>query len=72
MNSYVIIRREYSYLEPLVRSVFADADDVTVLIDRRAKDRQAVPSLHESTTAGNGSDRRASTPMLDILINVQA
>lgn len=72
MNSYVIIRREYSYLEPLVRSVFADADDVTVLIDRRAKDRQMIPSLSEDMAIRNGGDRRLSAPMLDILINVQA
>lgn len=72
MTSYVIIRREYSYLEPLIRSLFQEAEDVKVLIDRRSEERpaEAAPVLDlESRTP---TERRASTPMLDILINVES
>ena len=72
MTSYVIIHREYSYLEPLVRSMFDDAPDVTVLIDRRSKDRGGSPGSSEEVGQSGAADRRASTPMLDILINVES
>ena len=71
MNSYVIIRREYSYLEPLVRSMFHDAEDVTVLIDRRSEDRPDTAQPGAATAHPNGLERRSSQPMLDILINVE-
>lgn len=67
MNSYVIIRREYSYLEPLVRSMFEDAEDVTVLIDRRSEDRSTTTTL-DTTTAF--PERRSAKPMLEVVINV--
>ena len=70
MNSYVIIRREYSYLEPLVRSIFADADDVSVLIDRRSEERGDTAAGPAEKEARSTVERRSSTPMLDILINV--
>ncbi len=71
MTSYVIIRREFSYLEPLIRSVFDDAQDVKVLVDRRGEDRResAPPEEGDRRRPGN---RRASTPMLDILITVES
>ncbi|RPI06925.1 MAG: hypothetical protein EHM71_11405 [Zetaproteobacteria bacterium] len=72
MTSYVIIRREYSYLEPLIRSIFEEAEDVRVLIDRRSSEerRDAQPSSAGSERPST-PDRRASAPMLDILINVE-
>ena len=70
MTSYVIIRREYSYLEPLIRSIFEDAEDVKVMIDRRVDDRREA-SPPEEGDRRNPANRRSSTPMLDILINVQ-
>jgi hypothetical protein len=70
MNSYVIIRREYSYLEPLVRSMFENAEDVTVLIDRRSEDRSGTPPSGIATERTDAIERRSSKPMLDILINV--
>jgi len=72
MTSYVIIHREYSYLEPLIRSIFEEAEDVKVLIDRRSEERpeHAVPPKHVERP--NSTDRRASAPMLDILINVES
>ena len=39
MTSLVIIQKEYSYLEPLVRSIFEEAEDVTILIDRRGGEK---------------------------------
>ena len=70
MTSYVIIRREYSYLEPLIRSIFEDAEDVKVMIDRRKDDRREA-SPPEEGDRRHPANRRSSTPMLDILINVQ-
>jgi hypothetical protein len=72
MTSYVIIRKEYSYLEPLIRSMFEEAEDVRVLIDRRSSEerRDAQPSSADSERQST-PDRRASAPMLDILINVE-
>jgi hypothetical protein len=72
MTSYVIIRREYSYLEPLIRSMFEDAPDVNVLIDRRSEDRREPPAPPTEAERRSSTDRRASTPMLDILINVES
>jgi hypothetical protein len=72
MTSYVIIRREYSYLEPLIRSMFEDAPDVKVFIDRRSEDRREPPTPLTDGERRSSTDRRASTPMLDILINVES
>jgi hypothetical protein len=71
MTSYVIIRREYSYLEPLIRSMFEDASDVNVFIDRRSEDRREPPATPAEGERRGPTDRRASTPMLDILIDVE-
>jgi hypothetical protein len=72
MTSYVIIHREYSYLEPLIRSIFEEAEDVKVLIDRRFAERAEHAPSSESLEHRNSADRRASAPMLDILINVES
>ena len=69
-TSYVIIRQPYSYLEPVVHSMFEGAEDMRVIVDRRFHERrqavaQSVPNRRNSRT-----DRRMSSPMLDILINV--
>lgn len=71
MTSYVIIRREFSYLEPLIRSLFEEAEDVKVLIDRRTGDRREDTPPEEGDRRRPGN-RRASTPMLDILITVES
>ena len=39
--SYVIIRQPYTYLEPVVRSVFEGAEDVRVVTDRRHHERRS-------------------------------
>ena len=70
-TSYVIISKDYSYLEPVIRSMFDRAEDVMIIVDRRTStlrndayvterqvDRRFVP------------ERRVSVPMLDILISV--
>jgi hypothetical protein len=70
--SYVILRKEYAYLEPIVRSMFDEAQDVRVLVDRRWHERRRAS---DPVPVGNRrmvSDRRMAAPMLDILINVEA
>lgn len=69
--SYVIIRREYSYLEPLIRAIFENAPDVNVFIDRRSENLPDGSARTTKCERRSSSDRRGSTPMLDILINVE-
>jgi hypothetical protein len=70
MTSLVIIQKEYSYLEPLVRSIFEEAQDVTILIDRRSGESRDTETAVGDAERRAPSERRSSTPMLDILINV--
>jgi hypothetical protein len=70
MTSLVIIQKDYSYLEPLVRSIFEEAEDVTILIDRRGGGSQTVSAPSPESERRVASERRSSAPMLDILINV--
>jgi hypothetical protein len=70
MTSLVIIQKEYSYLEPLVRSIFEEAQDVTILIDRRGGENRTASPLSPESERRVASERRSSAPMLDILINV--
>jgi hypothetical protein len=70
MTSLVIIKKEYSYLEPLVRSIFEEAHDVTILIDRRSGESRGTETAPEGVERSTASERRSSAPMLDILINV--
>ena len=70
MTSLVIIKKEYSYLEPLVRSIFEEAQDVTILIDRRSGESRGAETAPEDVERNTASERRSSVPMLDILINV--
>jgi hypothetical protein len=70
MTSLVIIQKEYSYLEPLVRSIFEEAEDVTILIDRRGGENRPTSSFFPESERRVASERRSSAPMLDILINV--
>ena len=70
MTSLVIIQKDYSYLEPLVRSIFEEAEDVTILIDRRSGESRTDSTLSPESERRVASERRSSAPMLDILINV--
>lgn len=72
-KSYVIIHNAYTYLEPVIRSMFAEAEDVQIVVDRRFRDRRQGSAGHVTTDKRRlVSDRRLSSPMLDILINVEA
>lgn len=70
MTSLVIIQKEYSYLEPLVRSIFEGAEDVTILIDRRGGENRTASTFSPESETRVLSERRSSALMLDILINV--
>ena len=70
--SYVIIHKPYSYLEPVVRSMFEEAEDVRVLVDRRFHERRQVSVFLGVKDLRKHLDRRRSTPMLDILISVDS
>jgi hypothetical protein len=69
-SSYVVIQREYSYLEPAIRDTFQDAADVQVLTDRRFMERRKSHKDDAPSDRRAVRDRRLSSPMLDILINV--
>jgi hypothetical protein len=69
-TSYVIIHKPYDYLEPVVRSMFGEAQDVKVLVDRRYHERRRVSAGSRMSNRRKQRDRRQTAPMLDILINV--
>ena len=69
-TSYVIIHKPYTYLEPVVRSMFAEAEDVKVIVDRRLHERRQGPASLGVDNRRKRRDRREAAPMLDILINV--
>ena len=69
-TSYVIIHQPYTYLEPVVRSMFAEAEDVKVIVDRRFQERRQGPASLGIDNRRKRRERRQAAPMLDILINV--
>ena len=71
-TSYVILRKEYTYLEPVVRSMFEEAMDVRVIVDRRWHERRRTSDPVPAGNRRTVKDRRMAAPMLDILINVEA
>ncbi len=70
MGSYVIIHKSYRHLEPVVREIFEGAEDVHVVVDRRWHERRQVGAGGNPGNRRRLPDRRASAPMLDILINM--
>ena len=67
--SYVIIHKDYSYLEPVVRAKFEGAEDIKVVVDRRLSEH--VEDAGRPPVARRFvPQRRASVPMLEILLNV--
>jgi len=71
-SSYVILRKDYAYLEPVVRSMFEEANDVRVIVDRRWHERRQTAEAALTSNRRRVRDRRVAAPMLDILINVEA
>jgi hypothetical protein len=71
-KSLVIIRPPYTYLEPVVRSMFDGAEDIGIIVDRRFHERRKAGLPGEPNRRRPTSERRASTPMLDIVIDVDA
>ena len=69
-TSYVIIHKPYTYLEPVVRSMFEEAEDVKVIVDRRFHERRRASASSRISNRRKPRDRREAAPMLDILINV--
>lgn len=69
-TSYVIVHKPYDYLEPVVRSMFEEAQDVKVIVDRRYHERRRVSASSRVSNRRKQRDRRQTAPMLDILINV--
>ncbi len=70
-TSCVIIREPYSYLEPVIRSMFEGAQDVSILVDRRSHERREGFTSFGIANRRRQRDRRQAVPMLDILINVE-
>ena len=70
-TSYVIIHKPYSYLEPVVRSMFDEAEDVKVIVDRRVHERRQGSTPVGIANRRTPHERRQVFPMLDILITVE-
>ncbi len=71
-TSYVIIHTAYIYLEPVIRSMFEEAEDVKVIVDRRVRERRYGLGSFRMTDRRQQRDRRRALPMLDVLINVDS
>ncbi len=72
MGSCVIIHKSYRHLEPVVREIFEGAEDVRVVVDRRWHERRQLGPGESRGNRRQFPDRRASAPMLDILINLES
>ena len=72
VTSHVIIHRQFGYLEPVVRQIFDGAEDVQVILDRRWHERRQSVGDDSPEDRRRLQDRRASNPMLDVLIRVDA
>ena len=72
-KSIVVVRQPYAFLESVIATMFEGAEDVRVIVDRRFRERrrEPVPGVVKQECR-NRTDRRSSSPMLDILINVNA
>ncbi len=72
-NSIVVVRQPYAFLKLAITTMFEGAEDVRVIVDRRfcERRREAVPEVAQQERR-NRTDRRSSSPMLDILINANA
>ncbi len=68
--SMVIIRQPYTYLAPYVRSLFDEAEDIQIMVDRRLHERRELEVPGPPDRRRAASDRRFSAPILDIFINV--
>jgi hypothetical protein len=69
-KSIVVVRQPYAFLESVVATMFEGARDVRVIVDRRARERRQEAGPGEvRQERRNRTDRRSSSPMLDILIN---
>ena len=71
-KSLVVIRQAYSFLQPTIASMFEGAEDVQVIIDRRFHDRRRESVQVADERRNRGTDRRASSPVLEVLINIDA
>ncbi len=65
--TYIVIRRPYGHLEDEVRRVFAEREDVKVVVDRRSGERRATqqPAMVERRRADR---RRAKEELVEVLI----
>jgi hypothetical protein len=71
-RSIIVIRQPYAFMAPAILSMFEGAKDVRVIVDRRLHNRRqsldaSVPVNRRKETR----DRRSSSPMLDIIINIE-
>jgi hypothetical protein len=72
-KSIVVVHQPYAFLESVITAMFEGAKDVRVIMDRRAceRRRETAPGVVRQERR-NRTDRRSSSPMLDILIDANA
>jgi hypothetical protein len=71
-SSQVIIRQPHTYLEPYIRSMYEGVEDIRIIVDRRFHERRQVVAPVVTDRRESTTDRRLSSPMLDILIHMEA
>ena len=71
-KSLIVIRQGYVFLQPTIASMFQGEEDVQVIIDRRFHDRRRETIPVSEDRRSRGADRRTSSPMIEVLINIDA
>jgi hypothetical protein len=68
--SIIVIRRPYSFLAPVVHLAFQGAEDVEIIVDRRVQVRRRQSTPVPVDRRQQTGDRRKSSPMLDVIIDL--
>jgi len=68
--SIIVLRQSYSHLAPIIHSIFEGAEDVRIVLDRRQHDRRRQSITMTVERRRETGDRRKSSPILDIVIDI--
>lgn len=68
--SIIVLRQSYSHLAPIIHSIFEGAEDIRVVLDRRQHDRRQQSIAMAVERRRETRDRRKSSPILDIVIDI--
>lgn len=64
---HIIVRRQYAYVAEVLRRVFAEREDIKVIVDRRHGERRQTQQL-ASIERRQGERRRPKGEILEVVI----